>query len=43
LRQPDRLYRMNGYVVAAVLVGLILWPFAAWRVADSAAGQLRPG
>jgi membrane protease YdiL (CAAX protease family) len=43
LRQPDRLYRTNGYVVTAVLVGLILWPLAAWRVAGSAAGQLRHG
>lgn len=32
LRQPDHVYRLNAYVLFAVLVSLFLWPLAAWRL-----------
>jgi len=36
LSQPDSFYRANGYAVLLALVLLFAWPFAAWRMGDSA-------
>jgi hypothetical protein len=36
LSQPDSFYRANGYAVLLALVLLFVWPFAAWRMGDSA-------
>ena len=36
LSQPDSFYRANGYAVLLALVLLFGWPFAAWRMGDSA-------
>jgi hypothetical protein len=33
LAQADGFYRGNGYFVAAVLAGLLIWPLVAWRMA----------
>ncbi|OLB36393.1 MAG: hypothetical protein AUH11_11145 [Acidobacteria bacterium 13_2_20CM_57_17] len=41
LSQPDSFYRANGYAVLLALILLFGWPFAAWRMGNSAqvAGQ----
>src|SRR5206468_11880794 len=41
LAQPDSFYRANGYAVLLALILLFGWPFAAWRMGNSApvAGQ----
>jgi len=31
LKQPDHFYRMNGYVLVAMLVALFAWPVVAWQ------------
>ena len=41
LSQPDSFYKANGYAVLLALILLFGWPFAAWRMGNSApvAGQ----
>jgi hypothetical protein len=36
LSQADSFYRANSYAVLLALVVLFAWPFAAWRMGDSA-------
>jgi len=36
LSQPDSFYRANSYSALLALVLLFAWPFAAWRMGDSA-------
>jgi hypothetical protein len=43
LSQPDSFYRANGYAVLLALVLLFAWPFAAWRMGDSARAVERVG
>jgi len=31
LTQPNRFYRLNGYVILAVIVLLLAWPLVVWR------------
>ena len=35
LAQPDAFYRTNGYVVVALILLLLGWPLAAWRMRQS--------
>ena len=36
LSQPDSFYKANGYAVLLALILLFGWPFAAWRMGNSA-------
>ncbi|MGC2673947.1 MAG: CPBP family intramembrane glutamic endopeptidase [Candidatus Acidiferrum sp.] len=38
LRQPDAFYRTNGYVVVLLMILLLAWPLAAWRMRASTGG-----
>ena len=37
LEQPDAFYRVNGYAVLLMLMGLLAWPLVAWRTRTAAA------
>jgi len=35
LGQPDAFYRENGYAVIVMMLLLLLWPLAVWRMPAS--------
>lgn len=32
LSEPDNFYRINGYIISAMLAALLAWPLIAWRL-----------
>jgi hypothetical protein len=38
LGQPDAFYRTNGYAVVLMMILLLAWPLAAWRMRAATGG-----